>query len=196
MVISAAEVKKLRDATGLSMMECKKALEETGGDQDKAVQVLRKKGLQAAEKRAGRSTGHGLVHCYMHHTRRVGVMCQINCETDFVARNADFQQFAKDLCLHVCMWNPLVVSREQVPANLVEAEREIAREQVKDKPLQTQEKIIEGKVNKFFSEKVLLDQPWIHDDKRTVDGVLKELISKIGENLRIVRFSRFDVGDQ
>jgi elongation factor Ts len=196
MAISAAEVKKLREMTGQSMMECKKALEESGGDHEKAVQILRKKGLTMAEKRAGRSTANGVVLSYIHHTKRVGVMCQVNCETDFVARNHDFQHFVTELCKHVCAFSPLCVSRDQVSEKLIQMEREIAHEQVKDKPAQAQEKIIEGKLNKFFAEKVLLEQPWIHDDKTTVGDVLKQLIGKIAENIQIVRFARFDIADQ
>ena len=196
MAISPADVKKLREATGQGMMECKKALEEASGDQQKAIEILRKKGFATAEKRVGRATANGVVLSYMHHTRRVGVMAQVNCETDFVARNEEFQAFVVELCKHICAFNPISVSREQVDPKVLESEREIARAQVQGKPANIVEKIVEGKVDKFCAERVLLEQPWIHDDKQTVGDVLKALIGKIGENMQIVRFARFDVADQ
>ena len=196
MSISAADVKKLREMTGQGMMECKKALEEAGGDKEKAVQLLRKKGLATAEKRVGRATANGVVLGYMHHTGRIGVIAQVNCETDFVARNEEFRSFVVEMCKHICAFSPLAVSREQVDPKLVENEREIAREQVKDKPAAMQEKIITGKLDKWYAQFVLLEQPWIHDDKKSVGGVLKELIGKIGENMQVIRFARFDLGDQ
>jgi elongation factor Ts len=195
MAISPADVKRLREATGLGMMECKKALEETGGNQEKAVELLRKKGLQTAEKRTGRATANGLVRSYIHHNNRVGVLVQVNCETDFVARNEDFGKFVADLCMHIAAFSPISVSRDQVDPKIVATERDIAREQVKDKPAAIQDKIIEGKLDKFFAERVLLEQPWVHDDKQSVEQILKGLIGKIGENIRIVRFARFDIGD-
>ena len=195
MAISAAEVKKLREATGLGMMQCKEALQEAGGDQEKAVELLRKKGLQTAEKRVGRATANGLVRSYIHHNNRVGVLVQVNCETDFVARNEDFDKFVTDLCMHIAAFSPVAVSRDEVDAKVIEAEREIAREQVKDKPANIQEKIIDGKVDKFFAERVLLEQAWVHDDKQTVEDVLKSLIGRVGENMQIARFARFDVAD-
>jgi elongation factor Ts len=199
MAISAADVKKMREATGLSMMDCKKALEETGGDQEKAIEILRKKGLKTAEKRVGRATAHGVVLSYIHHNHRVGVLAQVNCETDFVARNEEFKAFARELCKHVCAFHPLAVSRQEVDPKLVEKEREILAEQVRQlhpgKPANVQEKILDGLMGKFFAEKVLLEQPWIHDEKQTVGDVLKGLIAKIGENMRIVRFARFDLAD-
>jgi len=199
MAISAADVKALREATGLGMMECKKALEESGGDQEKAVDILRKKGLKTAEKRVGRATANGLVASYIHHTKRIGVAVQINCETDFVARNEELQDFAADLCKHICAFSPLAVSRDQIDPTVAEKERDILREQVqeqhKGKPEQVQEKILDGMLGKFYAERVLLEQPWIHDDKQTVEGVLKALIGKIGENMQIVRFARLDVAE-
>ncbi len=196
MAITAEDVKKLREMTGQGMMECKKALEEAGGDKEKAVQLLRKKGLATAEKRVGRATANGVVLGYMHHTGRIGVMAQVNCETDFVARNEEFRAFVVEMCKHICAFNPVAVSRDQVDPKLVENEREIAREQVKDKPAAMQEKIIEGKLDKWYAQFVLLEQPWIHDDKKSVGDVLKELVGKIGENMQVVRFARFDVSDQ
>lgn len=195
MSISAADVKALREMTGQGMMECKKALEETGGDKDKAVQLLRKKGLATAEKRVGRATANGVVLGYMHHTGRIGVIAQVNCETDFVARNEEFRGFVVEMCKHIAAFSPVAVSREQVDPKLVESEREIAREQVKDKPAAMQEKIVEGKLDKWYAQFVLLEQPWIHDDKKSVGDVLKELVGKIGENMQVIRFARFDVSD-
>lgn len=195
MAISAADVKKLREATGQGIMECKKALEKTDGDQEKALQLLRKKGLQMAEKRTGRATAHGVVLGYMHHTGRVAVLTQVNCETDFVARNEDFRKFVTEVCKHICAFSPVAVSRDEVDPKQVEAERDVAREQVKDKPEAIQEKIIEGKLDKWFAQFVLLEQPWIHDDKKSVGDILKELIGKTGENMQIVRFARLDVAD-
>ena len=195
MAISASDVMKLRAATGLGMMQCKEALQEAGGDQEKAVELLRKKGLQTAEKRGGRTTANGLVRSYIHHNNRLGVLVQVNCETDFVARNEDFDKFVTDLCMHIAAFSPATVSRDQVDAKVVASEREIAREQVKDKPENIQEKIIDGKLDKFFAQRVLLEQAWVHDDKQTVEDVLKTLIGKIGENMRVIRFARFDIGD-
>ncbi len=195
MAISAADVKKLRELTGQGMMECKKALEESGGDVDKAIQSLRKKGLQTAEKRIGRTTANGVVLSYIHHNQRIGVMTQVNCETDFVARNEEFRAFVVELCKHIAAYSPVCISRDQVDPKLVANERDIAADQVKDKPAEIVDKIVDGKMDKFFAEKVLLEQAWIHDDKQAVGDVLKTLIGKIGENIQIVRFARFDVGD-
>lgn len=195
MAISAADVKKLREMTGQGMMECKKALEESGGDIEKAIQSLRKKGLQTAEKRVGRTTAQGVVLSYIHHNQRIGVMTQVNCETDFVSRNEEFRSFVVELCKHIAAYSPVCVSRGQVDPKLVANEREIAADQVKDKPANIIDKIVDGKMDKFFAEKVLLEQPWIHDDKQSVGEVLKSLIGKIGENMQIVRFARFDVSD-
>jgi len=195
MAISASDVMKLRAATGLGMMQCKEALQEAGGDQQKAVELLRKKGLQTAEKRSGRATANGLVRSYIHHNNRIGVLVQVNCETDFVARNEDFDKFVTDLCMHIAASSPAAVSRDQVDPKVVQSEREIAREQVKDKPENIQKKIIDGKLDKFFAQRVLLEQAWVHDDKQTVEDVLKVLIGKIGENMRIARFARFDIAD-
>jgi elongation factor Ts len=196
MAICAEDVRKLRETTGQGMMECKKALEESGGDQVKALELLRKKGFATAAKRSGRATANGLVQCYIHHNSRVGVLVQVNCETDFVARNEEFKKFANDVCKHVCAFSPLAVSREQVDPQIVAKEREIAAAQVVGKPANILEKIVDGKIDKFFAERVLLEQPWIHDDKQTVGDILKGLIGKIGENMQIVRFARFDIADQ
>ena len=196
MGISAAEVKTLRERTGQGMMECKRALEEACGDADKAVEILRKKGMATAEKKAGRAAAQGRIHSYIHHNGRVGVLVEVNCETDFVAKNAEFQGFLNDLCLHICAAAPLAVRREEIPEDLVETEKRIAREQVEgSKPDHIVEKIAEGKLKKWYAECVLLEQPYVKDDKRSVQEMLTEQIAKIGENLVIKRFVRFEVGE-
>jgi len=196
MAISAAEVKVLREQTGQGMMECKRALEEAGGDAEKAVEILRKKGFAMAEKRAGRAAAQGRIHSYIHHNGRVGVLIEVNCETDFVAKNLEFQTFLNDLCLHICAAAPLAVRPEEVPENLVETEKRIAREQVEGKkPDNIIEKIVEGKLKKWYAECVLLEQPYVKDDQRTVQDLLTEQIAKIGENIVIKRFARFEIGE-
>jgi elongation factor Ts len=196
MAIRAEEVRKLRERTGQGMMECKKALEESGGDAEKAVEVLRKKGLATAEKKSGRKAAEGRIFAYIHHNGKVGVMVEVNCETDFVAKNEQFQAFLKDLCLHICAVNPRAVRREEMPAALVETEKRIAREQIAGKkPDNIIEKIVEGKLGKWYAEHVLLEQPFVKDQDRTVQAILTELITKTGENIVIRRFVRFEVGE-
>jgi len=197
MAISAQEVKKLRDRTGQGMMDCKAALQEAGGDMDQAVEILRKKGLATAEKKASRSAAEGRIHAYIHHNGKVGVLVEVNCETDFVAKNERFQALLSDLCLHICAAAPLAVTRDEVPAELVETERRIAREQMKaeGKPDHILEKIVEGKLAKWYSQQVLLEQPFVKDEDRTVQDILKEAIATIGENIVIKRFARFEVGE-
>jgi len=196
MAITAEEVRKLRQRTGQGMMECKKALQESGGDAEKAVEVLRKKGLATAEKKSGRTTAQGRIASYVHHNGRVGVLLEVDCETDFVAKNEQFRTFLSDLCLHICAANPMVVRREEVPAALVETEKRIARDQVAGKkPENVIEKIVEGKLGKWYADRVLLEQPFVKDDQRSVKDVLTELIQKTGENVVIRRFARFEVGE-
>jgi len=195
MAISAQEVRKLRERTGQGMMECKRALEESGGDTEKAVDILRKKGLATAEKRSGRATAQGRIHSYIHHNGRVGVLLEVNCETDFVAKNEQFQALLSDLCLQICAAAPIAVRREEVPAALVERERAIAREQVTGKPANIVEKIVDGKLNKWYAERVLLEQPFVKDQDRTVKDVLTEAVTKTGENIVVQRFARFEVGE-
>jgi elongation factor Ts len=196
MAISAEDVRKLREKTGQGMMECKKALEEAGGNAEKAVEVLRKKGLATAEKKSSRTAAQGRVHSYVHHNGKVGVLIEVNCETDFVAKNEQFLAFLNDICLHICAVAPLAVRRDEVPAALVETERRIARESVEGKkPDNVIEKIVEGKLSRWYSERVLLDQPFVKDQERTVQAVLTELISRIGENIIIRRFCRYEVGE-
>jgi elongation factor Ts len=196
MAIAAEEVRKLRERTGQGMMECKKALEESGGDAEKAVEILRKKGLATAEKKSGRATAQGCIASYVHHNGRVGVLLEVNCETDFVAKNEQFQKFLSDMCLHICAVNPMAVRREEIPAALVETEKRIAREQITGKkPDNIIEKIVEGKLNKWYAERVLLEQPFVKEQERAVKDILTELIQKTGENIVIRHFARFEVGE-
>jgi len=196
MAISADDVRKLRERTGQGMMECKRALEEAAGNAEKAVEILRKKGLATAEKKSIRTTAQGRIHSYIHHNGKVGVMVEVNCETDFVAKNEQFQAFLNDICLHICAASPVAVRREEVPAALVETERRIAREQVTGKkPDNIIEKIVDGKLTKWYADRVLLEQPFVKDPERTVQAVLTDAITKIGENIVIRRFARFEVGE-
>jgi elongation factor Ts len=196
MPISAEDVKKLRDKTGQSMMECKKALEASGGNADKAIEILRTKGLATAQKRAGRVAAQGRIHAYIHHNGRVGVIVEVDCETDFVAKNETFQAFLNDLCLHICALGPICVRREEIPPAIIEREKRIARDQVAGKkPDNVIEKIVAGKLGKWCAENVLLEQPFVKDQERTVQAVLTELIAKTGENIVIRRFARFEVGE-
>lgn len=195
--ISADMVKDLREKTGAGMMECKKALSESNGDFEKALTVLRQKGLASASKKAGRTASEGLVGAYIH-LDRIGVMVEMNCETDFVARTDDFRNLLKDVAMHIAAANPMYVSRDDVPQSVVESEREIYRSQVTGKPPQVVEKIVEGKLDKFFSETCLLDQIFIKDpeQKLKVKDVVVGKIAKLGENIVVKRFARFQVGEK
>jgi elongation factor Ts len=197
MAIEAKEVKKLRDRTGAGMMDCKKALAECGGDHDKAVEYLRVKGLAAAKKKAGRATGQGVIASYIHPGDKLGVLVEINCETDFVARNEDFRSFVKDVAMHIAAADPLAVTREEVPAELVERERNIAAEQAREqgKPDNIVEKIVEGRLQKFIAENTLLEQPFVKDPDKSVKEYVEEAIAKFGENLVVARFIRFKLGE-
>ena len=197
--ITAEQVKQLRDKTGAGMMECKAALTEAGGDQEKAVDILRKKGLASAAKRAGRATSNGVVGSYIHMGGKVGVLVEVNCETDFVARTDDFQQLVKDLAMQVAAANPSYVSREDVPGAVVEKEREIYRQQMADqkKPAQVVDKIVEGKLEKFYAESCLMEQPFIRDPsgKTRLRDMVDQATSKMGERIVVKRFARFQVGE-
>jgi elongation factor Ts len=195
MAVSAETVKQLREMTGIGMMKCKEALEATQGDIEKAVEHLRKLGLKTAEKRAGRETSEGVIASYIHSNSKIGVLLELKCESDFVARNDDFRQLGRDLCMQVAATRPLAVSKDQVPADLVEKEREIYREQVKDKPPQAVEKIVQGKLDAFFKERCLLEQPFVKDLKVTVADHIKSLIAKLGENIAVARFVRLQMGE-
>jgi len=194
--ISPKDVSELRARTGAGMMDCKRALEEAGGDMDKASEILRKKGIAKAEKRSGRTASQGLVVSYIHHNQQVGVLLELNCETDFVARNEAFGQLARELALHVASADPIGVNPEDVPAELIERERRIAEEQVaaEKKPEQIRAKIVDGKIKKFVAERTLLEQPFVKNDKITVGELVKEASGKLGETISVRRFARFQVG--
>ena len=196
--ISTRDISELRQRTGAGMMDCKRALEETGGDLDKAGELLRKKGIAKAEKRSGRSAGEGVVVSYIHHNQQVGVLLELNCETDFVARTDDFQALARDLALHVASADPIAVSPEDVPEDLVARERRIAEEQVvaEGKPEAVRGKIVEGKIRKFVAERALTEQPYVKDDAKTVGQLIKEVSGRLGEAVSVRRFARFRVGEE
>ena len=195
--ISAAMVKKLRDATGAGMMECKAALAEANGNVEDATTILRKRGLAQATKKAGRSTNEGLIGSYIHMGGRIGVLVEINCESDFVARTEDFQSLAREVAMHIAAASPQYVKREDVPADVLERERGIYRAQMEgqNKPSQVIDKIVEGKLASFYEQVCLLDQPSIRDPKVTIGQTVQSAIAKLGENISIARFVRFKVGE-
>jgi elongation factor Ts len=199
--ITAAAVKQLREKTGAGMMECKNALVEAGGNEDKAIDILRTRGLASAKKREGRIAAEGIVGSYIHMGGKVGVLVEVNCETDFVARSDEFQQLVKDIAMHIAAAEPRFVSSEEVPADAVEKEREIAKAQAKNdpknasKPDQVIDKIVEGRLNKFYEETVLLDQPFVKDPSKTVGELVTEKVSKTGERITIRRFTRYKMGE-
>ncbi|CAN5781800.1 translation elongation factor Ts [soil metagenome] len=194
--ISPKDVSELRARTGAGMMDCKRALEEAGGDMDKASEILRKRGIAKAEKRSGRVATQGLVVSYIHHNQQVGVLLELNSETDFVARNEAFSQLARDIALHVASADPVGVNPEDVPAELLERERRIAEEQVaaEGKPEHIRAKIVDGKLKKFVAERTLLEQPYVRNDKITVGELIKEASGKLGEAISVRRFARFQIG--
>jgi len=196
MSVSAAQVKQLRDTTGLGMMDCKNLLEESGGDIEKAIELARKQGKKEAEKRASRAAGEGRVEAYIHHDGKTGVLVEVNCETDFVAGSDVFRELCRELCLQVAAARPRFVRRDDVPEAVVEKEKEIYREQVKDKPAHIMDKILDGKLSAFFAQACLLDQKWIKDDSRTVTELVQDSVARLGENIVVARFSRFTVGEQ
>jgi len=195
--INAALVKKLRDATGAGMMECKAALTEAKGDLEEATTILRKRGLAQATKKAGRSTNEGLIGSYIHMGGKIGVLVEVNCESDFVARKDDFQGLAREIAMHIAAASPQYVRREEVPANVLDRERGIYRGQMEgqNKPAAVIDKIVEGKLNSFFEQVCLLDQPSIRDPKMTIGQVVQAAIAKLGENISIARFVRFKLGE-
>ena len=197
MAISPKDVSELRARTGAGMMDCKKALEEAAGDMEKAADILRKKGIAKADKRTGRSASEGIVVTYVHHNHQVGVLLELNCETDFVARTDLFKELAREIALHVASADPVGVNPEDVTAALVERERRIAEEQVaaEGKPENIRAKIVEGKIRKFIAERTLTEQPFVKDDKKTVGQMIKEASGKLGEVVAVKRFARFRVGD-
>jgi elongation factor Ts len=197
MSIDAALVKKLRDACGAGMMECKMALTEAQGDMDEALKILRKKGMATADKKSSRAVNEGMIDYYIHPGAKVGVLLEVNCETDFVARNDDFKAFVHDVAIHIAAAAPLWVTREDVPAETVAAEMEIYAAQAKasGKPEAVIAKIAEGKLNKWYTDFVLLEQPFVKDPDKTIETLRREIIGKIGENIEIRRFARFRVGE-
>jgi elongation factor Ts len=196
-MITAEMVKELRERTGAGMMDCKKALTETNGSMEKAVDYLREKGLAAAAKRASRVASEGLVEAYIHGGGRIGVLLEINCETDFVAKTEGFKSLAKDVAMQIAAANPTYVSRTEVPANVIEHEREILRAQAlnEGKPAHIVEKMIDGRIDKFYKETCLLEQPFIKDPDKTITQVITESVAKIGENISIRRFTRYQLGE-
>ncbi len=197
MEITAALVKKLREMTGAGMMECKAALTEAKGDIDEATTILRKRGLAQATKKAGRSTNEGLIGNYIHMGGKIGVLVEVNCESDFVARTDDFQALAREIAMHIAAASPIYVRREDVPEDLLERERGIYRSQMEgqNKPPQVIDKIIEGKLNSFYEQVCLLDQPSIRDPKVTIGQLVQQTIAKLGENIAVPRFVRFKLGE-
>jgi elongation factor Ts len=195
--VSTDLIKKLRAMTGAGMLDVKKALDETAGDVDKAALLLRERGIAKAAKKSDRVAKEGVVGHYVHHNHKIAVLVELNCETDFVARNPSFQELAKNLAIHVAMANPQYLRREDVPERAVEEERQALRGQAREegKPEAIIEKMVEGRLTKFFAETCLLEQPYVRDDKKTIDQLVKESIATIGENIQVGRFSRIAVGE-
>ncbi len=191
-------VKKLREASGIGMLECKKAIEESGNDYDKAVEILRKKGYEKAKSKSSRSTNQGIVDSYIHTNNRIGVIIELACETDFVSKNEDFLQLSKDLCMQIAAMSPKYISSADVPADVLEKEKDIFREQMKNsgKPENIIEKIVEGKLGKLYSEICLLNQAFFKEDKKTMEELIAEKIHKIGENIVVKRFVRYQIGEE
>jgi len=193
--VTVKGIKELRDKTSASILECQKALAETNGDINKAVEYLRRRGLSIAEKKMDKAVSQGRIGSYIHSNGKMGVIVELGCETDFVGNNESFQMLLKDLCLHIAAMSPVVVSREQLNQEIINQEKEFYRKEVKDKPPQIIDKIVEGKLEKFFySQKCLLDQPFVKDDKIKVGDLIKNHIAKFGENIVVKRFQRFEIG--
>jgi elongation factor Ts len=196
MNITADMVKELRERTGIGMMECKSALHESGGDMDKAIEILRKKGHARAQAKASRAANQGLVGSYIHMNGRIGVLVELNCESDFVSRNQEFQDLLKEIAMQIAAAKPRYISSADVPADIVAAEKEIIASQLGDmkKPPEIMEKIVQGKLGKFFEEICLLDQPYIREDKLKVRDLISQAVAKIGENIKVGRFTRYEIG--
>jgi elongation factor Ts len=195
MDITAEQVRELRERTGIGMMECKRALEEAGGNAEKAIEILRKKGHARAKDKAERATSEGAVGAYIHSNAKIGVLVEVNCETDFVARNEEFKQLVKDIAMHIAAANPIYIAPENIPADILDKEKDIVREQFKDskKPAEIVEKIVQGKMIKFYEEVCLLEQPYIKDDKRKIKDLITAFIAKFKENTRVSRFTRYEI---
>lgn len=196
--ITSKEVQQLREKTGCGMMDCKKALMENKGDMEKSVEFLRKKGLASIAKRAGRTAAQGIVDSYVHTGGKIGVLVEVNCETDFVAKNIEFQSFIKDIAMQIAAQNPLYIKKEDVPDSLVQNEKNLLLEQAKEekKPEKAMEKIIEGRIKKFYEEVCLLEQPFIKEPKKKISTLLTDITAKIGENIVIRRFTRYQLGEK
>jgi len=195
MAIDASSVRELRDRTSAGFLDCKNALEEANGDFEKAGEILRKKGLAKAMKKGSRGTPEGRVGSYIHTNGKVGVLIEVNCETDFVAKNDVFADLVKDLCMQVAATDPMAVSRETVPQEIIDKERRAYNEEFKDKPDNVRDKIIDGKMESFYKEVCLINQPFVKDNDQTIEDLLKNAITKLGENVKISRFARFAVGE-
>ncbi|MDD2715750.1 MAG: translation elongation factor Ts [Candidatus Wallbacteria bacterium] len=196
--IEANAVKELREKTGVGFMDCKKALVESDGDVEKAIEILRKKGIAKAEKRADRAANEGFVGSYIHLDGKIGVMVEINCETDFVARTDEFRALAKDIAMHIAASNPKFVSSDEIPVDVLEKEKEIFRAQLQDnkKPANIIDKIVEGKITKYFEEICLLEQPFVKEPEKKVKDLIFEKVAKVGENIKIGRFTRIQIGNR
>ena len=196
MSIALDKVKRLREETLAGVLECKKALEESNGNLEEAKKILRRRGIKIAQKKSGRITNQGVIVSYVHHNKRVGAMVEVHCESDFVAKNDEFQRFAKDLAMHVVAFDPKWIVPENVPAKVIEEEKSILESQAKKegKPQQIIEKIVQGRIKKFYNQTCLLDQSFIKDEKRTVRDYLHEIVAKLGENVKIHRFIRYELG--
>lgn len=197
MAVTAAAVKELREKTGAGMLDCKKALEEAGGNLEKAIDVLREKGLSAAAKKAGRAATEGLVESYIHAGGRIGVLVEVNCETDFVAKTDSFKEFVRDIAMQIAAANPRYVTREEVPQEELDREREVLKAQAlnEGKPEHIVEKMVDGRLNKYYEDVCLLDQQFIKDPDKTIDQMLNEKVAQIGEKISIRRFARFELGE-
>jgi len=196
MEITAELVKELRQRTGIGMMECKQALQESGGDTEKAIEILRKKGYARATDKISRETSEGLIASYIHANGKIGVLIEVNCESDFVAQNEEFKELVKNIAMQIAAASPKYISSQEIPAEEIEREKEIIRAQLKDtkKPPEILERIVQGKLSKFYEEVCLVDQPYIKDDKITIKQLVASAIAKIGENIKIKRFARFELG--
>jgi len=196
MAVSNELVKELRERTNCGMLDCKKALEQANGDMNQAIEILRKKGLAAAEKVANRGTGAGRIFSYIHGNSQIGVLLELNCETDFVANTDQFQELGKEICLQICAMNPLVVKREDLSQAIIDREMAIYRDQVKDKPAPVQENIVKGKLEKFYKDFVLLEQSFIRDETITIEALIKSKVATTKENITVRRFVRFQVAEK
>ena len=193
--ITASMVGELRKRTGAGLMDCKKALVEANGNEEEAISILKKKGIAKAAKKAGRDASEGIITSYIHLGGKVGVMLELNCESDFVAKNDEFKALAKDICMHIAASSPIAVSKEEVPEDVIAKEREVAEAQAEGKPTQAIQKIVEGKINKFLSTVCLVDQPFVKDTNKTIAELLTDQIQKLGENIKVKRFTRYAIGD-